>query len=151
MDCPDIQPTLSIIKEIGRCFELTLPQNTLEVVECPNNFVPNSFNITVSGDNVNPSNFLGPNDGTLVTLDECSFDVSESVIVNGNNIPIPFNVPDVCEDNLEQFGPFDASLNNICAAFSDECSGTISQGDNLECTIENFLSYWWRVNYKIIF
>ena len=111
------------------------------------------FNITVTGNNVNQSNFLGSSDGVLVSLDSGSFDVSEEVLfglIPGESVPIPQipedQVPDECElisEELNEVGPFNAGVDVgsifFCAVYSDECSGNINLGDNLVCTIENFL------------
>ncbi|MGD1839005.1 MAG: hypothetical protein ACPKPY_13230, partial [Nitrososphaeraceae archaeon] len=153
--------TLNVTKETPGCFVDISPGPGTELVDCISSpieipiidaFEPNLFDITVTGNNVNPSNFLGSNDGVLVTLDQGSFDVSEeasSNLIIGGPIPIPQipedEVPDDCQEISPMIsgGPFNTGVEDggifFCVIYSDECSGTINQGDNLECTIENYL------------
>ena len=156
MVCPDVPTTLNVIKETPGCFEVD-SEGSVEIDEDCSDFIsilaiddfePNLFNITVTGNNVNQSNFLGSSEGVLVSLDSGSFNVSETVLLEGQEdeiIPITSQVPPECDDNLgDEFGPFNGGAEVeedifLCSVFSDECSGNINLGDNLVCTIENFL------------
>jgi YVTN family beta-propeller protein len=72
---------------------------------------PSDFTITVNGNNPTPSSFIGSSSGTTVQLSKGKYEVTES-------------------------GP----TNNYNSTLSNECSGTINDGETKECTIVNTYS-----------
>jgi YVTN family beta-propeller protein len=72
---------------------------------------PSDFTITVNGNNPTPSSFIGSSSGTTVQLSKGKYEVTES-------------------------GP----TNNYNSTLSNECSGTINDGETKECTIANTYS-----------
>jgi YVTN family beta-propeller protein len=69
---------------------------------------PSDFTITVNGKNPSPSSFRGSSSGTTVQLSKGKYEVTES-------------------------GP----TTNYNSTLSDECSGTINDGETKKCTITN--------------
>jgi hypothetical protein len=84
--------------------------------------------ITVTDDNPTPSSFSANDTPQVVTLGAGQYNVSEAGFVPG----------------LAQCAGFDGGqqiIGNIyvCADFSEDCSGDISAGESLSCTIDNVL------------
>lgn len=137
MSCPNNEVTqLNVTKQV-RCF--TQLDEEFDEINCaapdPGIF-PSSFNISVTGNNPNPSNFDGSDTGTNVVLNPGAYEVTEASITS--------QVPTSCENTgIASEGPFNAGAQIevdvfICSNFSQECSGTINEGESLECTIKNF-------------
>jgi YVTN family beta-propeller protein len=72
---------------------------------------PSDFTITVSGNNPTPSSFTGSSSGTTVQLSPGKYQVTES-----------------------------GSTTNYNSTLSNDCSGTIREGETNECTITNTYS-----------
>jgi len=76
---------------------------------------PEDFEITVTGNNPNPSQFPGSETGTVVTLGAGSYTVSESLV-----------------------GATEATFSGDCTQTGPlEAEGTISDGETQTCTIDN--------------
>ena len=100
---------------------------------------PNQFNITVTGNNPNPSQFNGSSTAVVVTLDPGPYNVSD--------IAYP-SVQDDVVDVLNTF-PGISSIQTLPPAFSGNCTGisvpgfnqiatgTIAAGESQTCNIVN--------------
>lgn len=86
-----------------------------KIVLCPEHAIcptPSDFTLSVSGNNPSPSSFPGSDQGTFIRLDPGAYSVSERS---------PFNPPGF----------------TLQTSFSPGCSGSISSGESLTCTIVN--------------
>jgi len=77
---------------------------------------PQDFEFTVTGNNPNPSQFVGSDSGVVVTLGTGAYDVQET-----DNVP-----PNI--------GPYTINIETIKTG---DCTGTITSGDSKTCTFTN--------------
>jgi hypothetical protein len=90
---------------------------------------PSNFTIVIDGNNPIPDEFSGESTGTNVELEPGPYNVTEQALDP--------NTPQVCANMAFEAG---SDLGNnlvICTNFSEACSGVISAGESLSCTIEN--------------
>jgi hypothetical protein len=90
---------------------------------------PSNFTIVIDGNNPIPDEFSGESTGTNVELEAGPYNVTEQ--------GLDPNTPPVCANMSFEAG---SDLGNnlvICTNFSQDCSGDISAGENLSCTIDN--------------
>ena len=129
------QGQLTVIKNFIGC---VIDNNGLTLVDCPPGVpsTPEDFTINVEGNNVNPSSsFAGDDTGTILTMDEGEFIVTEEQV----SPPAPHQ----CNSILGQSFDAGADLGNgqyICTTFENNCSGKINAGDALTCNIENTIA-----------
>ena len=96
---------------------------------------PNDFNITVTGNNPNPSSFNGSSTAVVVTLDPGPYNVTD--------IGYP-SVPDALFAVINEFGltgitpiiTFTGNCEQI-PNFIQRANGTIAAGDSQICVIDN--------------
>ena len=129
MECPSVTTQLTVFKDFIGCVD-----DTNGTIQCPDDVPsqPSDFDIDVTGNNPNPSMFEGNDLGTVVSIEPGLFDVTEQQVSSP--------APDECASVIG--APFDAgaSLGDgqfICTNFVGDCSGNISEGEDLTCTIEN--------------
>ena len=138
MECPPPTGQVNVTKLLGGCFEV-FPDESILTRNCADDDIgiaPNSFDILVSGNNANPSEFPGSNSGTLVTIEEGLFSISEQF----DEILISSSPPEICSiinTNPNAGATFPDGA--ICAVFSENCDGSIEGGENQECSIENYV------------
>ena len=141
MECP--LPTtgqVNVTKLLGGCFEV-FPDETIVTLDCADDDIgiaPNSFDILVSGNNANPFEFPGSSSGTLVEIEEGLFSISEQF----DEISISSPPPEICSifnTNPNAGATFPEGV--ICTLFSENCDGSIEWGENLECSIENYVLF----------
>ena len=126
---------LTVIKNFIGC---VIDSDGLVLVDCPPGVpsTPEDFTINVDGNNVNPSSsFAGDDTGTILTIDEGEFTVTEEEV----SLPAPYQ----CNTILGQTFDAGADLGNgqyICTTFENDCSGEINARDELTCTIENTIA-----------
>ena len=99
---------------------------------------PNDFNITVTGNNPNPSQFNGSSTAVVVTLDPGPYNVTD--------IGYP-SVTEAISEIFDEFagitsiiGPtptFSGDCEQPILGFSQRANGTIAAGDSQTCNIEN--------------
>jgi hypothetical protein len=94
-----------------------------------NNILPNSFNITVTGNNPNPSKFTGSNEPVIVPLGAGDYEVIEETPV----VLLP--IPDVSVARITSFAG-NCTVNPNDPA-SVEASGTIEAKESQTCDITN--------------
>ena len=126
--------SLTVIKNFIGC---VIDNDGLTLVDCPPGVpsTPEDFTINVEGNNVNPSSFSGDDTGTLLTMEEGEFTVAEEQVSS----PAPHQ----CNNILGQTFDAGSDLGNgqyICTTFENDCSGNISAGDELTCTIDNTIA-----------
>ncbi|MGD1836708.1 MAG: hypothetical protein ACPKPY_01455 [Nitrososphaeraceae archaeon] len=135
MECPTITGELNVTKVFEGCF---LP--TDDGIDCEAGegvIVPSSasdFTINVTGNNANPPSFPGDETGTIVTMEDGAYEVTEQGITSV--------VPEVCTDllgNTINAGTVLPQDDNqfICTTFSEDCDGNIEAGQELTCIIQN--------------
>ena len=105
---------------------------------------PNYFNITVTGNNPNPSQFNGSSTAVVVTLDPGSYNVTD--------IGYP-SVTDALSEIIDEFQGISTIIQTT--TFSGDCTqilnnlqtatGTIAAGDSQTCNIENAFTVNGRV------
>ena len=98
---------------------------------------PNDFNITVTGNNPNPSQFNGSSTAVVVTLDPGPYNVTD--------IGYP-SVSDALSEILDEFSGISAifvqpqhfqEIVNQILGNSQTATGTIAAGDSQTCNIQN--------------
>ena len=122
----ELNTTLSVTK-IVTCTPNDISQGAAELCELVlSNNPPSSFNITVTGNNPNPSEFAGSNDPVVVNLGAGIYEVSEV-------LPL---IPPPPVGTISRNTSFDGD----CTAtdpFSTEATGTIETGESQTCFIIN--------------
>ncbi|HEU5461774.1 MAG TPA: hypothetical protein VFU79_05835 [Nitrososphaeraceae archaeon] len=98
---------------------------------------PDEFNITVTGNNPNPSQFNGSSTAVVVTLDPGPYNVTDigypsvsqalSAVINSPLFPVTSIVPTIT---------FSGDCEQILG-FSQRANGTIAAGESQTCNIEN--------------
>ena len=108
----------------------TFPQSAVACEIIRNSVTPSLFNITVTGNNANPSEFAVSNDPVVVTLGAGDYEVTEEAPfvtspVAGVSITRSTNFAGNCTD----VNPIDPQ--------STEATGTIQAGESQICDISN--------------
>ena len=144
LEPPELNTTLAVTKTVTCTTTNTSLQPACDVIVegigFPNlQITPNQFNITVTGNNPNPSQFNGSSTAVVVTLDPGPYNVSD--------IRYPSVTNDIV-DVLKTF-PGISSIQIVAPAFSGDCTvipvlgfnqiatGTIAAGESQTCNIVN--------------
>ena len=144
LEPPELNTTLAVTKTVACTTTNANLQPACDVIVqgigFPNlQITPNQFNITVTGNNPNPSQFNGSSTAVVVTLDPGPYNVSD--------IAYPSVINDLV-DVLTTF-PGISSIQIEAPAFSGNCSvipfpgpnqiatGTIAAGESQTCNIVN--------------
>jgi hypothetical protein len=90
---------------------------------------PSNFTIVIDGNNPIPDEFSGESTGTNVELEPGPYNVTEQALDP--------NTPQVCANMAFEAGSDLGNNQVICTNFSEDCSGDISAGESLSCTIDN--------------
>jgi hypothetical protein len=101
---------------------------------------PNDFNITVTGNNPNPSQFNGSSTAVVVTLDPGPYNVTEIGYPSVSQaVDTVLNSP-LFPGITSIIGPiptFSGDCEQQILGFSQRANGTIAAGDSQTCNIEN--------------
>ena len=127
-------PQLTVIKNFNGC----IIDSDGTSIDCPIGFAssPEEFTINVDGNNVNPSSvFAGSDTGTVLTLDEGEFNVTEQFATS----PAPFQCAEILGTTFDA-GADIGTGQYLCTSFSDDCEGNIGIGDELTCIVENTIA-----------
>ena len=120
---------LTIITEFGSCIE---SPNCSEISN------PDDFTMNVINNGSPISSFDGSTTGVTIMLAAGTFEVTE--LFTDTQTPISGSPNSVCTNNFNSID-FQAGITQeslaVCADFMGDCSGTIMDGDQLTCTIEN--------------
>jgi hypothetical protein len=108
----------------------TFPQSAAACETILNSAPPSSFNITVTGNNPNPSEFPGSSVPVNVTLGAGDYEVTEEV---------PFVIPPQAGVSTTRTTNFagDCTDVNPIDTLSTEATGTIEAGESQICEISN--------------
>jgi hypothetical protein len=130
LEPPESNATLAVTKTVTCTPNDNLPQSEAACEIILNSAPPSSFNITVTGNNPNPSEFPGSSVPVNVTLGAGDYEVTEEV---------PFVTP-------PQAGVFTTRTTNFAGDCTDvnpmdtlstEATGTIEAGESQICEISN--------------
>jgi hypothetical protein len=144
LEPPELNTTLAVTKTVACTTTSASLQPACDVIVEGTGFpnlqiTPNQFNITVTGNNPNPSQFNGSSTAVVVTLDPGPYNVSD--------IRYPSVTNDLV-DVLETF-PGISSIDIEAPAFSGDCTvipvlgfnqiatGTIAAGESQTCNLVN--------------
>ena len=114
--------TLNVIKNVDcQADAQTCEQNPIQ---------PSNFTIVIEGNNPSRNNFPGSSGtGTNVALEVRPYNVTEQGFDS--------TTPDICNTRGFKAGSDLGENLFICTNFSEDCSGDISAGESLSCTIDN--------------
>jgi hypothetical protein len=121
--------TLAVTKTVTCTPRDTLPATAAACQTFLSNTLPSFYDITVSGNNPNPSEFAGSNDPVVVTLGAGNYEVSEDrpneVEPAGFFLSLNVRFSGDCTDALPD------------VPLSGEATGTIAAGESQVCNISN--------------
>ena len=120
------QPATLIVKKIVNCDNSQSPPD-VKCEDVNNFFTPVYFDIIVTGQNANPSDFEGSTEGTTATLEPGSYTVREDTTA----FPKPIGIT----NSGQQIDTITADIRT--PQFSPDCSGTIEAGETKTCTVTN--------------
>jgi hypothetical protein len=143
-ETPELNTTLAVTKTVTCATANASLQPACDALIA--GIAPNQFNITVTGNNPNPSQFNGSSTAVVVTLDPGLYNVSD--------IGYP-SVPADIFAVIAQFSPAISSIQTEDPIFSGDCTvilgnaqtarGTIAAGESQTCNIENAFTINGRV------
>jgi hypothetical protein len=143
-ETPELNTTLAVTKTVTCATANASLQPACDALIA--GIAPNQFNITVTGNNPNPSQFNGSTTAVVVTLDPGLYNVSD--------IGYP-SVPADIFAVIAQFSPAISSIQTEDPIFSGDCTvilgnaqtarGTIAAGESQTCNIENAFTINGRV------
>jgi hypothetical protein len=143
-ETPELNTTLAVTKTVTCATANASLQPACDALIA--GIAPNQFNITVTGNNPNPSQFNGSSTAVVVTLDPGLYNVLD--------IGYP-SVPADIFAVIAQFSPAISSIQTEDPIFSGDCTvilgnaqtarGTIAAGESQTCNIENAFTINGRV------
>ena len=130
LEPPEPNGTLAVNKTVTCTPNDTFPQSAAACETILNSAPPSSFNITVTGNNPNPSEFPGSSVPVNVTLGAGDYEVTEEV---------PFVIPTQAGVSTSRTTNFagDCTDVNPIDTLSTEATGTIEAGESQICEISN--------------
>jgi hypothetical protein len=130
LEPPATNATLAVNKTVTCTPNDTFPQSAAACETILNSAPPSSFNITVTGNNPNPSEFPGSSVPVNVTLGAGDYEVTEEV---------PFVIPPQAGVSTTRTTNFagDCTDVNPIDTLSTEATGTIEAGESQICEISN--------------
>jgi hypothetical protein len=131
-DLEPLEPnaTLAVNKTVTCTPNDAFPQSAIACETILNSVPPSLFNITVTGNNPNPSEFAGSNEPVVVTLGAGDYEVTEEA---------PFVTSPVAGVSISRTTNFAGNCTDVnpTDSQSTEATGTIEAGESQICDISN--------------